>query len=87
FDIVKADWERYVALHQRIRQMQDSGQMAEARHLFMGEGVTLYTTLSKSVGDLIRINHGYSVGSRAEVIAAFDSAKLSVTLALVIGLA
>ncbi len=87
FDIVKADWERYVALHQRIRQMQDSGQMAEARHLFMGEGVTFYTTLSKSVGDLIRINHGYSVGSRAEVIAAFDSAKLSVTLALVIGLA
>ncbi|MCY9811602.1 methyl-accepting chemotaxis protein [Aeromonas caviae] len=87
FDIVKADWERYVALHQRIRQMQDSGQMAEARHLFMGEGVTLYTTLSKSVGGLIRINHGYSVGSRAEVIAAFDSAKLSVTLALVIGLA
>ncbi len=50
FDIVKADWERYVALHQRIRQMQDSGQMAEARHLFMGEGVTLYATLSKSVG-------------------------------------
>ncbi|MFM4706149.1 methyl-accepting chemotaxis protein [Aeromonas caviae] len=87
FDIVKADWERYVALHQRIRQMQDSGQMAEARHLFMGEGVTLYTNLSKSVGDLIRINHGYSVGSRAEVIAAFDSAKLSVSLALVIGLA
>ncbi|MBL0585038.1 methyl-accepting chemotaxis protein [Aeromonas caviae] len=87
FDIVKADWERYVALHQRIRQMQDSGQMAEARHLFMGEGVTLYTTLSKSVGELIRINHGYSVGSRAEVVDAFDSAKLSVTLALVIGLA
>ena len=87
FDIVKADWERYVALHQRIRQMQDSGQMAEAQHLFMGEGVTLYTNLTKSVGELIRINHGYSVGSRAEVIAAFDSAKLSVTLALVIGLA
>ena len=87
FDIVKADWERYVALHQRIRQMQDSGQMAEAQHLFMGEGITLYTNLTKSVGELIRINHGYSVGSRAEVIAAFDSAKLSVTLALVIGLA
>ncbi len=87
FDIVKADWERYVALHQRIRQMQDSGQMAEAQHLFMGEGVTLYTNLTKSVGELIRINHGYSVGSRAEVVDAFDSAKLSVTLALVIGLA
>ncbi|MFM4756302.1 methyl-accepting chemotaxis protein [Aeromonas caviae] len=87
FDIVKADWERYIALHQRIRQMQDSGQMAEAQHLFMGEGVTLYTNLTKSVGELIRINHGYSVGSRAEVVAAFDSAKLSVTLALVIGLA
>ncbi|MFM5878649.1 methyl-accepting chemotaxis protein [Aeromonas sanarellii] len=86
FDIVKADWEKYVALHQRIRQMQDAGQMAEAQHLFMAEGVTLYTNLSKSVGDLIRINHGYSVSSRAEVVAAFDSAKLSVTLALIIGL-
>ena len=87
FDIVKADWEKYVALHQRIRQMQDAGQMAEAQHLFMAEGVILYTNLSKSVGDLIRINHGYSVSSRAEVVAAFDSAKLSVTLALIIGLA
>ncbi|WOX49664.1 methyl-accepting chemotaxis protein [Aeromonas sp. XH] len=87
FDIVKVDWEKYVALHQRIRQMQDAGQMAEAQHLFMAEGVTLYTNLSKSVGDLIRINHGYSVSSRAEVVAAFDSAKQSVTLALIIGLA
>ncbi|WP_421188463.1 methyl-accepting chemotaxis protein [Aeromonas sanarellii] len=87
FDIVKADWEKYVALHQHIRQMQDAGQMAEAQHLFMAEGVILYTNLSKSVGDLIRINHGYSVSSRAEVVAAFDSAKLSVTLALIIGLA
>jgi methyl-accepting chemotaxis protein len=39
------------------------------------------------VGDLIRINHGYSVGSRAQVIAAFDSAKLSMIIALLIGLA
>ena len=62
FDIVKADWERYVALHQRIRQMQDSGQMAEARHLFMGRGHPLHHP-EQVGGDLIRINHGYSVGS------------------------
>ncbi|MCO4205338.1 methyl-accepting chemotaxis protein [Aeromonas taiwanensis] len=86
FDTVKADWERYIALHQRIRQMQDAGQLIEAQHLFMGEGITLYTNLTKSVGDLIRINHGYSVGSRAEVVGAFDSAKLSIIIALVLGL-
>ncbi|MFQ2094198.1 methyl-accepting chemotaxis protein [Aeromonas taiwanensis] len=86
FDTVKADWERYIALHQRIRQMQDAGQWVEAQHLFMGEGITLYTNLTKSVGDLIRINHGYSVGSRAEVVGAFDSAKLSIIIALVLGL-
>ncbi|TFF75000.1 methyl-accepting chemotaxis protein [Aeromonas taiwanensis] len=86
FDTVKVDWERYIALHQRIRQMQDAGQWIEAQHLFMGEGITLYTNLTKSVGDLIRINHGYSVGSRAEVVGAFDSAKLSIVIALVLGL-
>ncbi|MGU5714567.1 methyl-accepting chemotaxis protein [Aeromonas taiwanensis] len=86
FDTVKADWERYIALHQRIRQMQDASQWVEAQHLFMGEGITLYTNLTKSVGDLIRINHGYSVGSRAEVVGAFDSAKLSIIIALVLGL-
>ncbi|MCH7370628.1 methyl-accepting chemotaxis protein [Aeromonas sp. MR16] len=86
FDIVKVDWEKYVALHQRIRQMQDSGQMAEAQRLFMSEGVTLYTTLAKSVADLIRINHGYSVNSRAEVVEAYDDAKLSVFITLLVGL-
>ncbi|MBV7413433.1 methyl-accepting chemotaxis protein [Aeromonas sp. sif2433] len=86
FDIVKAGWDKYVALHQRIRQMQDSGQMAEAQRLFMSEGINLYTTLSKSVADLIRINHGYSVNSRAEVVEAYDDAKLSVVITLLLGL-
>ncbi|MGY3942592.1 methyl-accepting chemotaxis protein [Aeromonas tecta] len=86
FDIVKADWSKYVALHQRIKQMQDSGQMAEAQRIFMAEGVNLYTTLSKSVADLIQINHGYAVNSRAQVVSAFDSAKLSIIVALLLGL-
>ena len=86
FDIVKQEWDKYVALHQRIRVMQDGGQLAEAQQLFMSEGVTLYTNLAKSVADLIRINHGYSVGSRAQVVAAFDSAKLSIIIALLLGL-
>ncbi|UCM63112.1 methyl-accepting chemotaxis protein [Aeromonas hydrophila] len=86
FDIVKQDWDKYVALHQRVRLMQDGGQLAEAQQLFMSEGVTLYTNLAKSVADLIRINHGYSVNSRAQVVEAFDSAKLSIILALLLGL-
>ncbi|MBL0596629.1 methyl-accepting chemotaxis protein [Aeromonas jandaei] len=86
FDIVKQEWANYVSLHQRIRVMQDGGQLAEAQQLFMSEGVTLYTNLAKSVADLIRINHGYSVGSRAQVVAAFDSAKLSIIIALLLGL-
>jgi methyl-accepting chemotaxis protein len=86
FDIVKADWSKYVALHQRIKQMQDSGQMAEAQRIFMAEGVNLYTTLSKSVAELIQINHGYAVNSRAQVVSAFDSAKLSIIVALLLGL-
>ncbi|KFN18935.1 methyl-accepting chemotaxis protein [Aeromonas bestiarum] len=86
FDIVKADWSKYVALHQRIKQMQDNGQMAEAQRIFMAEGVTLYTTLSKSVAELIRINHGYAANSRAQVVGAFDSAKLSIIISLLLGL-
>ncbi|CAD7527750.1 methyl-accepting chemotaxis protein [Aeromonas hydrophila] len=86
FDIVKQDWDKYVALHQRGRLMQDGGQLAEAQQLFMSEGVTLYTNLAKSVADLIRINHGYSVNSRAQVVEAFDSAKLSIIIALLLGL-
>ncbi|QNF25380.1 methyl-accepting chemotaxis protein [Aeromonas hydrophila] len=86
FDIVKQDWDKYVGLHQRVRLMQDGGQLAEAQQLFMSEGVTLYTNLAKSVADLIRINHGYSVNSRAQVVEAFDSAKLSIIIALLLGL-
>ncbi|MGY3921030.1 methyl-accepting chemotaxis protein [Aeromonas eucrenophila] len=86
FDTVKVDWGKYVALHQRIRQMQDSDQMAEAQRLFMTEGITLYTGLAKSVADLIQINHGYSINSRAAVVAAFDSAKLSIIISLLLGL-
>ncbi|WP_323941152.1 methyl-accepting chemotaxis protein [Aeromonas hydrophila] len=86
FDIVKQDWDKYVALHQRVRLMQDGGQLAEAQQLFMSEGITLYTNLAKSVADLIRINHGYSVNSRTQVVEAFDSAKLSIIIALLLGL-
>ena len=87
FDTVKADWANYVAMYQRIKQLQEQDRLDQAQQLIMGEGFTLYSQLSKSVAELIQINHGYAKGSRKEVVAAYDSAKLSVTLALLIGLA
>ncbi|MFB0582832.1 methyl-accepting chemotaxis protein [bacterium 19CA06SA08-2] len=86
FDTVKADWARYAALHQRVKQLQDSDQLAAAQQVFMSEGVPLYLNLTKSVSDLIRINHGYAKASRKVVVAAYDSAKLSVTVSLLVGL-
>ncbi|MDR6996157.1 methyl-accepting chemotaxis protein [Aeromonas salmonicida] len=86
FDTVKADWARYAALHQRVKQLQDSDQLAAAQQVFMSEGIPLYLNLTKSVSDLIRINHGYAKASRKVVVAAYDSAKLSVTVSLLVGL-
>ena len=80
FDTVKSDWDRYVALHQRVQQLQDSDQLAEAQRIFLEEGVPLYTALSKSVASLIQINHGY------DIVDSYQSANLSVTIALVLGL-
>ncbi|MFM5272065.1 methyl-accepting chemotaxis protein [Aeromonas veronii] len=86
FDTVKSDWDRYVALHQRVKQLQDSDQLAEAQRIFLEEGVPLYTALSKSVASLIQINHGYASESRSDIVDSYQSANLSVTIALVIGL-
>ncbi|MCW0507304.1 methyl-accepting chemotaxis protein [Aeromonas piscicola] len=86
FDTVKADWARYSALHQRVKQLQESDQLAAAQQVFMSEGIPLYLNLTKSVSDLIRINHGYAKASRKVVVAAYDSAKLSVTISLLVGL-
>ncbi|MEB6641554.1 methyl-accepting chemotaxis protein [Aeromonas caviae] len=86
FDAVKSDWDRYVALHQRVQQLQDSDQLAEAQQIFLEEGVPLYTALSKSVASLIQINHGYASESRSDIVDSYQSANLSVTIALVIGL-
>ncbi|MFB2863289.1 methyl-accepting chemotaxis protein [Aeromonas sp. MdU4] len=86
FDIVKSDWASYLALHQQVKQMQDSGLMAEAQQVFMEQGIPLYNNLHKSVAELIRINHSYATESRKVVVASYDSAKLSVTIALVLGL-
>ncbi|WP_042009828.1 methyl-accepting chemotaxis protein [Aeromonas fluvialis] len=86
FDTVKSDWDRYVALHQRVKQLQDSDQLAEAQRIFLAEGISLYTALNKSVADLIQINHGYASESRGDVVESYQSAKLSVTIALVLGL-
>ncbi|MGL5976137.1 MAG: MCP four helix bundle domain-containing protein, partial [Aeromonas sobria] len=86
FDKVKSDWDRYVALHQRVKLLQDSEQMAEAQRIFLAEGIPLYTALNKSVADLIQINHGYAAESRGDVVESYQSAKLSVTIALVLGL-
>ncbi|MEN3759268.1 methyl-accepting chemotaxis protein [Aeromonas veronii] len=86
FDMVKTDWASYLALHQQVKQLQDSGLMSEAQTVFMAQGIPLYNNLHKSVAELIRINHGYATESRKVVVASYDSAKLSVTIALVIGL-
>ncbi|MFM5421787.1 methyl-accepting chemotaxis protein [Aeromonas veronii] len=86
FDTVKSDWDRYVALHQRVQQLQDSDQLAEAQRIFLEEGVPLYTALSKSVASLIQINHGYASESRSDIVDSYQSANLSVTIALVLGL-
>ncbi|HHQ4722664.1 methyl-accepting chemotaxis protein [Aeromonas veronii] len=86
FDTVKSDWDRYVVLHQRVKQLQDSDQLAEAQRIFLEEGVPLYTALSKSVASLIQINHGYASESRSDIVDSYQSANLSVTIALVIGL-
>ncbi|MGU5764239.1 MULTISPECIES: methyl-accepting chemotaxis protein [Aeromonas] len=86
FDIVKGDWASYLALHQQVKQLQDSGLMSEAQTVFMDQGIPLYNNLHKSVAELIRINHGYATESRKVVVASYDSAKLSVTIALVLGL-
>lgn len=86
FDIVKGDWANYLALHQQVKQLQDSGLMSEAQTVFMDQGIPLYNNLHKSVAELIRINHGYATESRKVVVASYDSAKLSVTIALVLGL-
>ena len=86
FDAVKSDWDRYVALHQRVKQLQDSDQLAEAQRIFLEEGVPLYTALSKSVASLIQINHGYASESRSDIVDSYQSANLSVTIALVLGL-
>ncbi|MEH8216794.1 methyl-accepting chemotaxis protein [Aeromonas veronii] len=86
FDTVKSDWDRYVALHQRVKRLQDSEQLAEAQRIFLEEGVPLYTALSKSVASLIQINHGYASESRSDIVDSYQSANLSVTIALVIGL-
>ncbi|MGL4507987.1 MAG: methyl-accepting chemotaxis protein, partial [Aeromonas sobria] len=74
------------ALHQRVKLLQDSEQMAEAQRIFLAEGIPLYTALNKSVADLIQINHGYAAESRGDVVESYQSAKLSVTIALVLGL-
>ncbi|MGN5291274.1 methyl-accepting chemotaxis protein [Aeromonas sp. 11P] len=86
FDMVKTDWASYLALHEQVKQLQDSGLMSEAQTVFMAQGIPLYNNLHKSVAELIRINHGYATESRKVVVASYDSAKLSVTIALVIGL-
>ncbi|MGU5683328.1 methyl-accepting chemotaxis protein [Aeromonas allosaccharophila] len=86
FDIVKGDWASYLALYQQVKQLQDSGLMSEAQTVFMDQGIPLYNNLHKSVAELIRINHGYATESRKVVVASYDSAKLSVTIALVLGL-
>ncbi|MGH1410920.1 MAG: methyl-accepting chemotaxis protein [Aeromonas sp.] len=86
FDMVKGDWARYLALHQRVKQMQDAELMSEALNIFRGEGSPLYNKLNQSVAELIQINHGYASESRQNIVNSYQSATQSVIIALVLGL-
>ncbi|WP_421344727.1 methyl-accepting chemotaxis protein [Aeromonas veronii] len=86
FDSLRGNWSRYAVLFQRVRALQDSNQMEAARQVFLSEGVPLYGSLTKLADELNQINHGYASDSRGDIVASYQSANLSVTIALVLGL-
>ena len=86
FETVKADWQRYSALYARVQQLV--GQQPQvAEDLFLDEGIPLFKALASSVSELVQINHGYAKGARSEVIDAYESARWSVSVALLVALA
>ncbi|PJG59733.1 methyl-accepting chemotaxis protein [Aeromonas cavernicola] len=86
FEAIKQHWDKYMALHQQVIQMQERQQMEAALALSLNQGLNTYHELVSAVDELIRINQGYATESRNVVVAAYDSAKWSVMFAMALGL-
>ena len=86
FDAVKSGWDRYVALHQRAPTTARQRSACRSFQQIFLEEVPLYTALSKWWPPLSRLTHGYASESGSDIVDSYQSANLSVTIALVIGL-
>ena len=89
YDRFKADWQRYLALHERMLALSRQNLNEEAKALLEGEAQTLFDSASATLLALVQFNHDGAVAASATAQATYEIAQQVLAgasvLALVLG--
>jgi len=89
YDRFKADWQRYLALHERMLALSRQNLNEEAKALLEGEAQTLFDSASATLLALVQFNHDGAVAASATAQATYETAQQVLAgasvLALVLG--
>jgi len=89
YDRFKADWQRYLALHERTLALSRQNLNEEAKALLEGEAQSLFDSASATLMALVQFNHDGAVAASVTAEAAYETAQQVLAgasvLALVLG--
>ncbi|QWK94647.1 MCP four helix bundle domain-containing protein, partial [Plesiomonas shigelloides] len=78
YNNIKNEWQAYLGLHRQVMDMLNRGEVQQARHFFLTQGIPAYQKLNTQTAELMNINQAYAVQGRQIAEDVFSSAKLSI---------
>ncbi len=83
FDVLRAGFQRYVAVQDRMRELVRQGQLGDARALSAGDARQLVQTTEAQLIDLVDLNQKMVVEAEAAAARQYQNARI--TLMAVVG--
>lgn len=87
YNNIKNEWLAYLGLHRQVMDMLNRGELQQARHFFLTQGIPAYQKLNAQTAELMNINQAYAVQGRQIAEDVFSSAKLSIFICIAIAIA
>ncbi|BDM62915.1 methyl-accepting chemotaxis protein [Shewanella sp. NFH-SH190041] len=86
YNSVMVNWDEYHQLHDRVFNMIQNGQLAQAQTLFLAQGPAMFVKVMSDAEKLIKLNHGFARQSRIDVEHSYSSAVQSIIVITLIAL-
>lgn len=87
YESFKADWIKYMQIHEEVLKLSRANENDKARALLEGDSKKYFDSSSNTLLKLITLNHNGAIQATAEAESAFSSARNTMLLMTVLAIA